>query len=170
MKTDRNQMIEMVGIFGVIASLVFVGMQLMLDRRIAIANQYQTRAELRHQTALTQFGNRDFLEVQAARWEAQRPGWWNDEVEAMYRQSNEPMLNIVRDTINYQVYSIVMDNNYYQFQQGLMDEGNWLPLRQGLKDFILGDPLRRAYISRTSSLSNLNNLVREVISEIDSES
>ena len=42
MKTDMKQIIEILGMFAVVASLIFVGQQLMLDRRVAIAHQSQS--------------------------------------------------------------------------------------------------------------------------------
>ena len=45
MRTSKKDIVEIVGIFAVVASLIFVGMQLMLDRKVALAEQYFNRAE-----------------------------------------------------------------------------------------------------------------------------
>ena len=45
MKIDNKALVELVGVLTVTASLVFVGMQLMLDRKVAIAEQYFNRTE-----------------------------------------------------------------------------------------------------------------------------
>ncbi len=39
-----NDWMQVVGIFAVVASLVFVGLQMMQDREIALAGQYQERS------------------------------------------------------------------------------------------------------------------------------
>ena len=168
MKIESRQLIEIIGIFGVIASLIFVGMQLLLDRRIAIANQYQTRAELRLQAEQSQFQNENYIAVEAARWESQRPPWWDDEVEKIYRESGESMLNIRRDLLAFDNFRIIMDNNIYQYKQGLLEEENWLSFRQSIKNVLQTDSIRSAYLSRTSSLSNLDEMVRELNAEIES--
>lgn len=45
MKASKKELVEIVGIFAVVASLIFVGMQLQLDRKVALAEQYSNRAE-----------------------------------------------------------------------------------------------------------------------------
>ena len=45
MKINLKDSIEIVGIFAVVASLLFVGLQLQLDRKVALADQYFNRAE-----------------------------------------------------------------------------------------------------------------------------
>ena len=45
MNAKQKEVVEIVGIFAVVASLIFVGMQLMLDRKVALAEQYFNRAE-----------------------------------------------------------------------------------------------------------------------------
>ena len=47
MQSDTRKILEIVGVLSVVASLLFVGMQLLLDRRITTAEQYQNRAESR---------------------------------------------------------------------------------------------------------------------------
>ena len=45
MKGSKKELVEIVGIFAVVASLILVGMQLQLDRKVALAEQYSNRAE-----------------------------------------------------------------------------------------------------------------------------
>lgn len=45
MKTSKKYIVEIAGIFAVVVSLIFVGMQLQLDRKVALADQYFNRAE-----------------------------------------------------------------------------------------------------------------------------
>ena len=41
-----NEWMQVVGIFSVVASLVFVGLQMIQDREIALAGQYQERSAI----------------------------------------------------------------------------------------------------------------------------
>ena len=46
-KLSNRELAEIVGVLAVVASLVFVGLQLMLDRKIASGEQYSARAMAR---------------------------------------------------------------------------------------------------------------------------
>lgn len=46
MKIELRQSVEILGVIGIIASLIFVGLQLIQSQEIAIAGQYQARAEI----------------------------------------------------------------------------------------------------------------------------
>ncbi len=41
-----NDWMQVVGIFAVVASLIFVGLQMIQDRKIALAGQYQERSAM----------------------------------------------------------------------------------------------------------------------------
>ena len=45
MKTSKKELAEIVGIFAIVASLIFVGLQLRLEHKVAMADQYFNRAE-----------------------------------------------------------------------------------------------------------------------------
>jgi hypothetical protein len=163
MKISNTRIIELLGIFGVVASLVFVGMQLMLDRRIAIADQYQARTELRMQILLGQFENDGFIRDFAARWETNRPNWWNAEVENAFVEFDVSMAFLFRLTISREMYLITMDNNYYQYQQGLLEQSVWDGMRE-----VLGRSERNSMLRAFSQGLNLPSL-NEVIDEISTE-
>lgn len=167
MFNNKKELVEIFGIVGVIASLIFVGMQLLLDRRLAIADQYQARMEMRVQGNLSQLQSPEYINLTASRWKAERPFWWNSDIEALFIESEEPMSAVVLDTNQFSNFGIIMDNNAYQYKLGLMEEENWLPLRNTLKNFILQDPMRKAYISTRGSLPNLTPVVNEILLEIE---
>jgi len=45
MRLDSKQVIDIIGVTAIVASLIFVGLQLMLDRNVSIAAQYAARSE-----------------------------------------------------------------------------------------------------------------------------
>ena len=165
MKTDTKQLIEIVGIFGVVASLVFVGMQFVFDRRVAIAGQYQSRAELRVQGILGQLDNEDLISDRANGWEQNRPGWWNEEIEHIFVQSEDSMATIARRQAQWEIFAVNMDNNYYQYKQGLLEEHIWEDFRQSITD-VMRNPMRKAYYVNLS-LPSLDEVIDEIVVEID---
>ena len=89
MQLDTKRLIEYVGVLTVVASLLFVGMQLYLDRQIASAEQYQNRAESRKSDLRTLLESDAYLTLSAERWDAgNRPRWWNEEIEAFIEKES----------------------------------------------------------------------------------
>jgi len=123
MRYSLKESIEIFGTIGVIASLIFVGYQLMLERRLAISTQYQNRAQLVVQYTQSGFENEAFVTDEASFWEGNRPSWWTDEVETLYSSGDVTMEGIVRVQRYYQLMMISLDNNYYQYRQGFSTKG-----------------------------------------------
>ena len=167
MKIDTRLAIEIIGILSVVASLVFVGMQLVLDRRVAVAEQFQNRAELRLQFRLGQFENDKFMQDLAKNWENNRPRWWNEDVEAAFIQENEPMETWVRRSTAWELFLITIDNNCFQHQSGMLEDDMWLSMRETLKRQ-QRNPVREAF-HQGISLPCLNSVFDEISTEIQIE-
>lgn len=111
--------LEVIGLFSVVASLVFVGLQLKQSHEIAIASQYHARAELAVQNFnaqlesgnLEQWGRIGRLEVS--------PDFTVEDAGRFYLMGVS--------------YLTMADNHYFQYQSGFMDEESWQTQRQMLK-------------------------------------
>ena len=117
-KTDR--WLQMLGMIGIIASLIFVGFQLKQTQDIAIAGQYQERAtaaqafyEFRasHDVQLQTIGarHREHLET------------------AAYYDGTETIERIATDYFVARTQLMIYDNNFYQYQSGFLTEEAWEP-------------------------------------------
>ena len=81
MKTNIKQTIEIIGFAAVVVSLIFVGIQLRLDSRVALADQYAFRSESVKNDLRSRIESEDFLEMEVKRWEnGSRPPWWTEEI------------------------------------------------------------------------------------------
>ena len=70
------------GLMGVIGSLIFVGIQLRLESRVALADQYFNRAESRMATFRSRLESDHWVANQIEGWErGERPNWWNEGLE-----------------------------------------------------------------------------------------
>ena len=97
---------ELVGLVAIVASLIFVGLQLKQSQDIALATQYQARAEATHSLTLAH------LEAgYVPRAPSLRAGL-SDEVSAA-------------DINTYLWLWIQMDNHYYQYEAGFLSEETW---------------------------------------------
>ena len=112
MKREVMQdLIQFLGMIGIIGSLIFVGLQMQQTQRIAIAGQVQARTEMFVNRIMSGLeGNLD-----AARL-------FNiDRFD--YDELNEEEQLIARQMYSWIGYMI--ENNYFQYQMGLMADDYW---------------------------------------------
>jgi hypothetical protein len=131
--------IQIVGMVAIVASLVFVGLQMKQSQEIAIAAQYQARLDAAsgHYTALLQsdpalrvIGADILADIQA---EQDVP----PEVKAW--AANQPVEELAFRVVGAVIFLKSHDNVHFQYQSGFLSEEAWSALRVQLKDG-LNDP------------------------------
>jgi len=130
---DWKDVAELVGIVAIVASLLFVGLQLKQNQEIALATQYQARAEATMNLHLASI---------EADWVAPIPALRNgvsDELSA-------------RDINLYLWLWIQFDNHYYQYQSGFLDESAWQAQLRNIKELYSSCRARFAYEWRKKGL------------------
>ena len=143
--------LQIIGLFGVIASLVFVGLQMMQDRDIALSAIYQERsgasAEYLMTLATDEFVRNTLIKVGAGKGES-----LTEEEMAAYELYISAGIRL-------------LDNSHYQWERGFADPEHWQQMRtQILRDMRI--PYERdAYLSR----ENLRPTFRAVLEEIARE-
>ncbi len=108
--THWKDVAELVGISAIVASLVFVGLQMKQAQGIALAEQYQSRAEAAQAMYLSVLESGvswDSLEIP-----------WNDK---------SPEEKTLGYTINQWAWT-QYDNHYFQYTSGFLDEDSWTGL------------------------------------------
>lgn len=124
MKSKLRDTIEISGIIGLIASLVFVGIQLMLDRNVALGSAYQERAESRKADLRSRFESELYaadLDYRIAN-DNYRPGWWNSDIERIHTVAEVPVAILMRIYQTREIDLITLDNVLYQNSVGLIEE------------------------------------------------
>ena len=106
-KVSFDTWIQLLGMVGVIGGLIFVGLEMQQTQNIAIAGQAQARAEM------------NSASVQAA-------------IEAgidFHSQKSGSNIQLSEESIQQRNYANLaynrIENDYYQYQQGLMSEEVW---------------------------------------------
>jgi hypothetical protein len=115
-----NDWLQIIGIFAVVVSLLFVGYQLKQSQDIAIAGQNQARQSVVIDYYSWQGQNDEATELHGAR----HRDHLNANVSDEDRQSDRLVgLAYIRARMRLSIF----DNNHFQFQSGFMTEESWQP-------------------------------------------
>ncbi len=167
MKLENKQLIEIVGIIAVVASLLFVGLELRQTREIAVAAQYQERSYaaldyyyeiLGHDSGMSRIAER----IESREWP---PGFLSDQ-EANWLAENKAEERASRDTWAI-INLFIFDNHYFQYQSGFLTEESWLSVRSRLQIFLENDVFSRYHITVRSERwrSSYVELCKDLIAE-----
>ena len=132
-KTDWKGIAELIGIVAIVASLIFVGLELRQSQMIAVASQYQSRIGFNLQY-YDSFGEADFpvvgdrLKEEIA--ESSLPPDLKKEIQVMDSDS------LGRTVIRFRKILYMFDNNHYQHQAGFVDGESWNAMRARLMDLM----------------------------------
>ena len=160
---------EIIGFTSIVASLVFVGMQLNQSQEIAIASQYQERAS----TAVEYYSSL-MHDPQTAREKAA-------EIAALVDSGNaSPALQALVESgsaesvgiwfYRHRVFFVMLDNFHYQYRSGFMAEESWDAFRRELRQQLSNDASAAYYRDYGSnSRASFEGLCDEILLEIASE-
>mgnify|MGYP006118062367 CR=1 FL=1 len=124
MRIESKQVIDIVSTLAVVASLIFVGYQLILERRIAEAAQQHNRMELQYDLNRVFLDNDSLVDTLVLNWSSQKPSWWGPATDSLL-DSGISMESIARMNRWYMMLLFTHNNNFYQFRRGLLDESGW---------------------------------------------
>ena len=152
---------ELVGIASIVASLIFVGLQLKQAQEFAIASQYLDQANLLVEATNGRLQNealmRDYGQRLLASGEFSEPESIDPLVLAASVYAAENSLTI-------------LDNDHFQYISGFQSEEAWRSNRQVLKAILASRYGRFAYEQgKDSERSSFSAVCEEIIQEISSE-
>ncbi len=151
-----NDWLQIIGLFGVIASLVFVGLQLKQSREIALADIYQTRTAVLIEWQNT-FASNEFALSAAVKADS---GSIDDITPIEHLASNWTATGAIA----------MYENSHYQYRLGFLPEEHWARIRADIKRQ-LDDPLwgptlqMRKYFMRASFRAVVEEIERELAAE-----
>jgi hypothetical protein len=147
---DSRDWLQIVGLFGVIASLLFVGLQMKQDREIALSAIYQERtsAAVEYYIGIaTNDATRDTMTKFA-------------EGDVDLTPSEAATLGIVL-----QAGKQLLDNSHYQFKNGYLDEEHWYQIRQIIAG-MLQHPVGRRVILDPAARPSFLKAVQKIDEEL----
>jgi hypothetical protein len=145
---------ELIGIGAIVASLIFVGMEMRQAQRIAIAAQYHERAALAVEWFYERSDNPSFLAEQCF-----------PELSADLTPQRAGEICVALHS-----FMTISDNHLYQYQAGFLDEESWSARRNGIK-FAFRNPAARYLIFEGNDAyrDSFVELARTLVAEIEDE-
>jgi len=161
LKLNNKEFLEMAGAIALVGSLAFVGLQMKLDRDIALAQSFSDGIESRKEDIRAKMESESYMLMLETLWDSsQRPEWWLNASESYESKTLNSGAQIMARFFEVELDYLEFENLYYRYEQGLIEEEHWLGAEQLLARF-LTDPFRRAvFLNRGSGLSvTINELV-----------
>ena len=157
---------QVVGIFALIVSLVFVGLQMQQDHAIARAAMYQDRVALGYENLNAFASDRERMEFK---------------IKLDGRDPDEPVPSDGwAQSLTYMEFYVLafreygnlylLDNDHYQYESGFLSEDHWKTIRAGVKSSISENPMFRWVVEREidtrdelrpAFLNELREIIRE---------
>ena len=136
-KIPIESLIQLLGMVGIIGSLIFVGLEMRQSQRIALATQQQTRAAIMN--GVVSGLNEAEVDYQSVYWENNFD----------YTLSNDELA--YRNLVH--IAWFLYENDYYQYTRGLMDDATWEAKVAGIDLIYNNCNAREIYDSRSPVFS-----------------
>ncbi|MEP0202576.1 MAG: hypothetical protein ABJ084_00505 [Halioglobus sp.] len=171
MKLRNKEIAEIFGAFAVVASLMFVGLQLYLDRKVALADQYFNRGESAKEDRRSRLESDVYFQHVEESWAlGWRPHYWDEEslVAKQIETGERSVTAVIAFELVLRMNIIGYDNLYYQYQQGLLNEESWNGMRSGLKEIMAENHFINT-VYQSHSRANIQPVVEQIAKEIEIE-
>ena len=151
---QHRDWLQILGQFGVIASLLFVGFQIKQDREIAQSVAYQERSHVASEfywniatdeVARAALGKIQNGETELSAEEADAAAW-------IWRSGKE-----------------IMQNSYFQYQNGYLDDEHWDQIRRLIKRYMV-HPSARSVLMDGNARQSFQEMLNEIDAEVRAES
>ena len=168
-RTRLHNWIELVGLVAIVSSLIFVGLELKQSREVAIAGQYQDRANIGADYFLSRLENEHliaYLGIElAVDYESDRLGPTQKE----HFEEHGPE-SLAFNYLHMNIVFLMYDNIYFQFENGFLTEESWAAIRYQLKG-ALGYPLWVEFFQNRSEgrRKSFRDLCFQLLAEIEAE-
>lgn len=151
-----NDWLQVIGLFGVIASLIFVGLQMKQDQEIALSSAYQSRADASTQLWSDMAANLALIEAEVKSEELGYDSLTPQE-KALLAYSAQAWLHL-------------FENVHFQYVNGFISEEHWRRSREAFKPDFRTAATRSLYESNPGYWrESFQKVINELIAEIDTE-
>ena len=158
---------ELIGIGAIVASLIFVGLQMQQSQEIAIGAQYQERVNAAVENYMSQIQSDQALTI------------WGQRLIDAASSSSYPIVikNLIETAgpesvaVTYLLYRArmaMMDNCHFQYESGFMTEDAWLAMRRRLRNLLSDNIFAAMYRSESWHFrSSFQEESSQLLAELD---
>ncbi len=157
---------ELIGITAIVASLIFVGLQMQQSQEIAMGAQYQERANAAVENYMSQIQSEQALRNRQ-QWliDSANSGSYPIVIKNLLETAGPESVAITY--ILYRANMAMMDNCHFQYESGFMTEDAWLAMRRRLKESLSDEVFAAMYHAdswqfRTSFQEENSRLLAEI--------
>lgn len=145
-----NDWLQVVGMFGVIASLIFVGLQMKQTQEIALSGIYQARSDATVDSLVAVVGSPEFLSASAK----------------IYANKDDELT--MQEAVAWEYFlgaeMTMFENNHQQYQMGFLSEEHWQRNVTELKcKFVL--PVNRQMMENWFYRESFQAVIEEIIDQ-----
>jgi len=119
---------QVVGIFALVASLVFVGLQMQQDREIARVMIYQSRASILAEISIAAASSPEALSANI-KSSFGEPG---KEIQVDDWPAPVTAQDMVLGAYQVNAFMAIADNSFFQYQEGFLPEEHWASVKSSL--------------------------------------
>jgi len=164
-KSNWKDIAELIGIAAIVASLLFVGLQMKQSQDIAIAAQYQERAN----TAIEYYSG--FMSEPAISDRGKRmieDGFFDTFPTAVRESiSSETPVATALAYLRFRMAMTMQDNNYFQYESGFMSEGAWQSQRNRFQKLFSNELFAATYLNEKSEYRpSFQQLCDQLLAEV----
>ena len=134
-----NEWMQVVGIFALVASLIFVGLEMRQSQRIALSAAYQARADASMTLRMATLESETLQSARAKQLQGMSVDQLTPEEQV-----------VVRDRWNAQL--VYLENMHYQYINGFISEEQWRSNRTELTYMLGGNPEWRSQVLENCNL------------------
>ena len=165
-----NDWLQVVGLFGVMASMVFVGFQIRQDREIAMSDSYQMRTAMVVQSFDSRAANTEALSAEL-RILGINPDDPLKNPPVHIPESAGPLTELEYRAGFFSSVSTwnQWENSFYQFEAGFLPESHWLRIRSVIKRQFVRKTLHSVVFTGGSWRPSFRREVEEIIAEVQAE-
>lgn len=159
---------ELIGIAAIVASLLFVGLQMKQSQDIAIAAQYQSRSDAALQWYTSRMESDKLLSTTAG-WISNQD-FTADPVTVRLDSDTESPESLAIRYLSYRANFTMFDNYHFQYEQGFLTEDAWNAFRVRLKatiaDMVTAEMFRQ---QANQWRKGFSDLCIEILDELHAE-
>ena len=166
---DKKAVVEVIGTAAIVASLIFVGLQMRQAQNIAIAEQYQNRGTSFRESTNSLLENQSILRVMVEQVESQYESGNGDDAFTDWYEAYGAEY-VVEQYMLHRANLVILETYYLTYQLGTMTDESWHAYQRRLKSGFRDPHFRSVYSNEREYLPESFQLLCDaLIGEIESE-